>query len=251
MEISPSPWIFILIWNIIYGFIILQIIYTLTTFFRRGLHGEYMYVSPPLLPPLFFLANCVNGVMSTVWNATITQEKLVVSLVILAGMMLCVYVSVVTTAYQTEQYAEELTLAGCAKDVWIVRVLFLNGAGFYAAWLTIAFILGVGRNSAYRGNLDQSIASTMSLVLYGVVLASYFILDNFILKKYTRYIIGPYIVAILAFAGSMAQNWDPMKANSINTAALFGISCLGFLVKLFTITEKHRCKRNRVVDISL
>ena len=253
IEITPQSWTFGFCWAIIYSWLVLQLFYIVSTIFRRGLYGDFLYVTPPLITPVFYVALCVNLICNTLWLVLWARELILVCLFIIIGAAVTVYIPIVSCAYRTVKYEEEMVDGGCKKDIWMVRVLIQNGLGFYAAWLSIAWLLNLAIVIAYKNNIDQSIASTTSLILLGVELATYFILDIFVINKYTHYIVSPYITAMLALAGSMDKNWDATKSNSINTAALFGIACIGLIVKLVTIfvapEVKKRIGKNQVWNV--
>jgi hypothetical protein len=60
----------------------------------------------------------------------------------------------------------------------------------------------------YEAKVDQELASTIALGVLAFELVLWFILDNYVLDKYVRYTLSPYITIVIALSGCLTKNYD-------------------------------------------
>ncbi|MEQ2168787.1 hypothetical protein GOODEAATRI_018357 [Goodea atripinnis] len=78
----------------------------------------------------------------------------------------------------------------------------------YTTWTTIATFLNLTIVLKYEANMSSADSATLSYALLIVVLLAWFIVENFVLDKYLRYVFIPYVVVIWALTGNLDKNYD-------------------------------------------
>ena len=77
----------------------------------------------------------------------------------------------------------------CGALTWVFR-LMLNGLGVYTTWCVIASLLNLTAALVYVVGVDQRAACLVSLSLLVICHTSWFIIENFLVDKYARYVSG-------------------------------------------------------------
>ncbi len=142
---------------------------------------------------------------------------------------------------------DNCVLLSCRKtDIWLIRLFVQNGIAFYATWVTIASHLNFVSFITYRLNANLQDASTAALVLLACFVATYFILENFVLSKYLEFTFSPYAVLIFAFIGILVKNWtyNPTR-NNIICAFVMALIVLFFILKIVIVLALRSYRRNR------
>ena len=89
-------------------------------------------------------------------------------------------------------------------------------------------------------SVSQNVSSTVSLCVVTLEIGLWFVLDVFVLDRYVRYIVTPYLVLVMALAGSITKNWDQTSSNSAFTGFLLALACLLTVFKLISLLARHR-----------
>ncbi len=147
-------------------------------------------------------------------------------------------------------YLERVRGLATRVDVWLTRILSLNGLCFYAAWTTIASLVSVSIVAQHSSHHSPSDSGTISLVLLTVTVIVYFLLENTLFDKFLRYVFSVYPVVIWALIGVLSKHWsdDDAKRNNIYTLVLLLVVCLLSAVRIvlfiaFTIFRPLEKKR--------
>jgi hypothetical protein len=147
--------------------------------------------------------------------------------------------------------------SGLKVDIWLVRILIQNGIAFYATWLSIASNLSFATYIIWRLGASVEDAGTAALLLILAAIIVYFILENFVWRKYLQYTFSPWFVMIIGVVGSLNKNWNynsPTRNNIISLVILiivtflFTIRIVLFWLYLTILKERfqgHLFKRNR------
>lgn len=238
LEITPAGWMFS-VWGFIYTWQALWLIYGLASICRKSEDG-YLYLKPPVLPPVIYAVYIFNQVCNVTW--LILWDRLLSgwALPFIALIPFTCYVCLFISFRRLNQYKHVLIRQGMRKDIWLIRMLVQNGLAFYAAWTTIATVLNISIVLTYNFDVKQETASTVGLSIVLVEVILWFCLDNFIFDKFTRYLFSPYIIIVLALSASLVREFDITKTNKIFTAVLLGIGSFLSLVKVTLMFWRHR-----------
>ena len=93
-------------------------------------------------------------------------------------------------------------------DIWLTRILLLNGLLFYVSWATIASLLNVSLAMIYEGHTDGTTAAYIALSILLFTVLTYFMLENTVFDRYLRYSFAVYPVIIWALSAVVADNWE-------------------------------------------
>lgn len=240
LEITPAGWTFS-IWGFIYTWQALWVLYSVVNLFRTTPQSSPTYLNPLVLPPslfvLFVLANCSNVAWLFLFDRSHIQAAFVALLLIAVFLVL----ALVVTYRSLDWCSSQLVDQGRTVDVWLVRGLVHNGLGIYATWTSIATLLNLAIVITYSKGSDVSVsmASTVALGVLTAEIVAFVSTDLLLLDHYSRYTITPYIVFIVALAGSISRNWKTRATNSIFTAVLLGVGSLALLAKLTLTVYRH------------
>ncbi|KAM6900672.1 uncharacterized protein FYW49_017188 [Xenentodon cancila] len=237
-EITPSGWTFA-IWSIIYIFLALVLVYTLSGICRKNAYG-YVYCSPAVLPYGFFVSWCLNLTLNIGWLFLWDRKFMPAALVFLILIVLTNYAVIFFSCYGLKNYGAWLNKYH-KNHLWLHRVLVQNGVAIYATWTTIASLLNLDVVLIYDINTSKTDASTISLSVLIVVLIVWFILENSILDKHVRFILTIYPVVIWALTGVFTKNFNAAAPtrNNIFIAALLSIACVLFATRVLLVTWRQ------------
>ncbi|KAI1902225.1 hypothetical protein AGOR_G00042520 [Albula goreensis] len=238
-EITPAGWTFS-IWGVIYTWLSAMLAYCLTSLCRRSVYG-WMYCEPAVLPYGFYLSWIVNMILNIVWLFLWDREQMVEGLIVLALVAFTNYLVIFFCCHGLHFYGAWLKKYH-RVDLWLIRVLVQNGMGVYATWTTIATLLNFTIVLDYNAGLSKEGAATVSLSFLLIEVLLWFVVENFVLDKYVRYILTVYPVVILALSGNIAKHYDPAapRRNSIFTAVLLALACVLFVVRVILVIWRHR-----------
>lgn len=143
------------------------------------------------------------------------------------------------------------------KEIWMVRFFIQNGIAFYATWVSIAANLNFAIYISWRLGADIQNASTAALFLVLGAIINYFILENFVWRRYLHYTFSPWIVIFVALVGSLTKNWQASSPTRNNIITLIMLIIVIFLIIariilfiLYKTVLKHRFLNFRVSDQS-
>jgi hypothetical protein len=242
LEITPAGWTFGLIWGVIFIWNGVGLVYCLTTIGRKNSYGEYIYQDPGLTPKWAFLALMCNLVGNVTWVFMWDRQFISPCISPIAIATFSLYVVIFFCARATKAHVEKT--GSRDKEFWLVTILLHNALAFYATWLSIATLLNFAIMGAYDArSSDQSAACTVVLAVLLIEASTWFCFDMLKLDAYTRYIIAPYVILLLASAGSLDRNWKSGARNSVFTAVLMAVFCVFFVVKIFVTMWRH-CRKS-------
>ncbi|CAH1787309.1 unnamed protein product [Owenia fusiformis] len=237
LEITPAGWMFS-VWGVIYIWQGLWLLYGLSTICRKSDSG-YLYVTPPVMPPVIYVSFILNNVFNVTWLFLWDRRLIGWALPFIGLVPVMLYIGLFFSFKRVYDYGPILIKQGLNREIWLIRMLVQNGIAFYATWVSIAPLLNVAMVFHYSWKVPQDTSCTIVLAILLVEILAWFIMDNFIFDKYTRYTFSPFIILNLALSASLARNWDPTKTNSIFTAVLMGLVILLTIAKLVIMIWKH------------
>ena len=141
-------------------------------------------------------------------------------------------------------------------DLWITRLLVLNGLLFYTTWTTIASMINLAIALQYKADVTPSTAAcAVSLPLLTAAVITYFILENTVFDRFLRYSFAVYPVIIWALSAVLAANWGRKGASGANiftlvllilTVVLALTRIVLFILFTFFRPIKPNCKHARL-----
>jgi len=127
----------------------------------------------------------------------------------------------------------------------------LNGLGVYTTWCVIASLLNLTAALVYVGGVDQRAACLAFLSLLVICHTTWFIVENFLVDKYARYLLTPYLVVMWASNGVRAKkSEDPNVPQDVKdfVLAILIIATITFLVRLGLVI--YRCVHKPLTKMS-
>jgi len=239
VAITPAGWTFS-IWGFIYTFEMLWIIYSLVNICRKGPNGP-AYTDPMFICAWLFPINIVGCGLNVSWLISFDRQELVLAFILLIAYSL-VYYFMLGLSYRTlDRASARLIEQGRKTEIWLTRGLLFNGLAMQATWVSIATLLNAAMVATYRVDdpLTATDASTMSLSILTVLIVVFAASDLLALDRYSRYTVTPYIVLVVALAGSLSRNYTEGERNSVFTVVLMVLASVLLLVKLAVTVVRH------------
>lgn len=238
-QITPSGRTFA-IWGVIYTYQLLWIIYTMTLLCRKSA-GGFLYYSPPFLPFSFYFTYWLNLACNVSWLILWDRQYLSVTVPVLVATTIFLISSVAISMSGLAAYADDLIHQNHARELTWVRGLIHNGIGMYAMWTVVASHVNLSVVLTYsKPFLQDGTASCICIGILAALFVVYFILDNFVIDKHTRYLFTPYIVLIIALLGVIDRGFDKSRLSSILVAILLAVGAMCFLVKMVLVGIRSR-----------
>ena len=237
-QITPAGWTFS-IWGIIYAWQGLWIVYVLTTICRK-VRNDYIY-QLSALPVTVYAIYIVNNLANIAWIIIWDREYMIAALIVIVITPFTLYCCLFISFRRLYKSLAYLTKNSAVKEIWFIRLLIQNGMAFYAAWVTVASLINLIVVLVYEAKVDQELASTIALGVLAFELVLWFILDNYVLDKYVRYTLSPYITIVIALSGCLTKNYDldTMYRNSIFILVLLALAGVLLVTKLITMIIRH------------
>uniref|UniRef100_A0A087XCZ4 Si:ch211-161h7.5 n=1 Tax=Poecilia formosa TaxID=48698 RepID=A0A087XCZ4_POEFO len=237
-ELTPSGWTFN-IWTVIYIWLSAMIVYIVSGLCRRNGYG-YVYCSPAVLPYGFFISWCLNQGFNISWLLVWDRGLMIPALIFLILLICTNYSMVGFICHGLHVYGPWLNKYS-KVDLWLIRMLVLNGVMIYTTWTTIATLLNLTIVLKYEANMSTADSATLSYSLLSVVLLVWFVVENFVLDRHMRYVFIPYVVVIWALSGNLDKNYDASSPsrNGIFIAVLLAVSCVLFAIRIALVVWRH------------
>lgn len=228
-QITPAGWAFS-IWGIIYAWQALWTVYGWSLVVR---HSFPLTITP--VSVLFYsCANIGNIAWIYVWGNAYPQYAFPILVII--GVLL--YSTIIFQAVYLYRQTELLkSLQRFKIDLYLVRIVVINGFVIYATWVSIATLINFTIVLQYYADMAPENAGTIALSLLTVEVIVYFILENTILDRFTRPIVMVYPVVIWALSAALDAHWgnEDDDRNSIFTLVLLVLSVILFMTRIILI----------------
>ena len=154
-------------------------------------------------------------ILNITWIFVWGNEEVSAAAAILIAFNLVFYPTIASLAFFLSR-ADEAKV----YDLWLTRVLVLNGLLFYTTWTTIASLINLAAAMEYDGDVSGSTSAYVALSLLAATVITYFILENSLFDRYLRYAFAVYPVIIWALSGSLAKNWNNSDPSGVNIFSL-------------------------------
>jgi len=245
-QVIPASWTFS-IWGLIYAWQVLWLLYAWSFVFRpRAQRTIFWGVYPT------FLLVCVAIIG---WFYTWSNEYPQGALPFILLMAILLYVAIGMLTYHLYRKTKDLEEEGQKCDLWMTRIIVLNGLALYASWVSVASCLNVGiiiqnytptvaalgltegsgsvagSGNGTDGGLNTPLdvnSGTVTLSLLALIIVVYFILENAALYKFTGFVLVVYPTIIWALAGIVQGQWNKHEnpRNQIFSLVLLGVVIL-------------------------
>ncbi|XP_065897869.1 uncharacterized protein [Dysidea avara] len=242
LDITPSGWTFS-IWGVIYVWQALWLIYGWSFVFRPNATKTV-----PLLTYVLFSISCLLNIG---WLYSFSNYEVSVSFAVLLVLSLILY-GATGGALVTYYYKIKHLQRRQRVDLILTPILLHNGLAVYATWTTVATLLNMGIIMQYTGGNRQD-AATVGIVVLSILMLEeilWFLLENTVLDRYTRYVYTIYPVLIWALSGIITNNIDNddhKETNAIAVGALV-LSGLLLLLRLVIVAVSHFFRRIEYPD---
>jgi len=222
------------IWNAIYTFQCAWILYTITLVFRKD--------ATEIIPVKCYVLYSFARICSTVWRLVVSRDLSTVApflLLLTAATSLNICLLYVLKGANDEK----LDRITCNRfDLWCTRVFVPNAIVFYSMWQDIATCLSFNKMLIYDAHASRSTAATTALTVLVCIVVGWFVLENFIIERYTRFLFLEYVVLIIAASGLLKAQWKDGSGNEGYILA-FLILCVLFLAARLGIIFYKEKKR--------
>lgn len=194
------------------------------------------------MPPALYVVFMVNNVVVVAWLVLWDRQWIELALLDIIFAPFTLYICLVLSFKYLYDNIEVLQHRGAGKEVWLVRCLVQNGLAFFATWVSIATLLNFAIVLTYVWSVDMQLSSSVALAGLMLEILFWFGFDTFVFDKYVRYTVTPYVVLVIALAGSVSKNFDldTNNRNSVFIAVLLGVAILVFIVKILLVIRRHR-----------
>lgn len=247
--ITPAGFTFS-IWSLIYLWIAVSLVLFIVTIFLTNSQGK-LYLSPGFATPGLMSVMSANFLLNLAWIFLWDREYQVVAaifLFLIAGTNIAVVAIMARNIYiHSDRYAK-----GEDMFIWgIVYRVIMNGFAIYTTWTVVASLINLTTSLVYVGQTDMKSTCLAALSLLVVFHTTWFILENFVLDRYARWILTPYLVIIWAANGiraNIASDLTVPQAVKDFVLAILVIASITMAVRLLLVTYRTLRKNSRQVD---
>ncbi|XP_041474658.1 uncharacterized protein LOC121423364 [Lytechinus variegatus] len=246
-EVTPAVWAF-LIWIVIFIWQMLWLIYALVNLCRRNEHGP-VYLNPPIINIHFVVAYLASLVAIIAWYFVWAYLIFWGSLIVIAIIPISVWTCIGILTRGLVRYKDDFS---SQVDLWIYRILVLNGLAIFGTWTSLATHINIAMVFIYDFGTSINVGSTIALVLLLIIVSVYAFLDLFLWDRYLRFNVLSFPVVIWAVSGVIDKRQDEVDfsvdANFILAAILLSVGVVAFILKivLLIVRSVQESKRHVV-----
>ena len=228
-QITPSGWAFS-IWGIIYTWQALWTLYGWSHVIRMN----FPIAISPFTLIFYSCANLVNVAWTYVWGNDLPQYSF--PIVVIVGVAL--YAAIGFEAFHL--YKTTALLESMQKfkiDLYLTRILVLNGLVIYSTWVAVASLLNFAVFLEYFADVSSTNSGTIALSLLTVEVVAYFILENTLLDMFARPVVMVYPMIIWALSAALDAHWgkEEDNRNSVFTLILLIFNVFLFVVRIILL----------------
>jgi len=227
------------IWSIIYLWLAVSLLVLVITLFINTNDGR-LYLNPAIASPAVTATLSVNFILNLAWIFIWDRSYVNANLTILASitLFLIAITNILVMAFMAKNIGDNVEdfKRGAPLFWWgITYRVILNGLGIYTTWTVIASLINMTTALVYAGEVDQREACLAALSLLVIFHCTWFVIENFVVDFYARYILTPYLVVIWASNGIRIKKMDdPLVPQDIKNyvLAILIIAILTFVARL-------------------
>jgi len=227
------------IWSLIYLWLAVSLLVLVITLFINTNDGR-LYLNPAIASPAVTATLSVNFILNLAWIFIWDRSYVNANLTILASitLFLIAITNILVMAFMAKNIGDNVEdfKRGAPLFWWgIAYRVILNGLGIYTTWTIIASLINMTTALVYAGEVDQREACLAALSLLVIFHCTWFVIENFVVDFYARYILTPYLVVIWASNGIRIKKMDdPLVPQDIKNyvLAILIIAILTFVARL-------------------
>lgn len=264
--ITPAGFTFS-IWSLIYLWLALGLLYFVVTIFIKTDFGR-LYLSPQILTPSVTITLSLNFILNLawifIWDRSFNNENLtILASIFLVFIAVTNILVIVFMTRNLGKHNHEFQRGGTLFWWGALFRFVLNGLAIYTTWTVIASLVNLATALVYAGGVDQREAALASLSLLVIIHCTWFVLENFLLDYYVRYILTQYLVVIWAANGIRSKINMKKTSDELETVpedvenfvlAILVIASLTFLVRVgivvYRVVRKPLTKMTTVSVLS-
>ena len=241
-KLSPSPWLYMVIWPVIYLFTFMWLGYGLSTLCRVSSPGTYLYFDPPFLPIAMYLCFAFTRILGSFWLYMAGEGYVWENLIVLAAMFIFATASLFSAVFGLDRHRDTLVAVGRKDDIALTIAFVHNGLGMYATWLLVASIQLLTVCLIYIWSIEEDTSYYITLSILLFMLLVFFFVDVFGIYQKTKFLFTPYVVIIVAFAAITDMNvakditTDPVN---IFVMTVLGVAVICLFIKLIVIASRE------------
>ena len=233
-QINPVGWTFA-IWGVIYPWQAIWMVYAISFLFRPSTPCTVSWISLWL----YTSTNVFGIIWICVWG-TGNQEIAFIFLFLMWAFILAAIS--IETVHLYKVTPKMKTSMKYKIDLWITRLLVVNGMCIYATWLTVATLLNFGLVLQHY-EVNETNTGGVLLWLLSVKVLVYFALENTIFDCFTRFIFIVYPALIWALLGVLVARlnvepyaWTDKSINSVLTLLILVLAILLLIARIALVT---------------
>ena len=199
----------------------------------------------------FFFLFIINLCLNIIWIILFDRTYFIICFFVILFMVLSAYACIGMCSYSLAENLDELTVDNLGVHIWLIRLFVQNGIGVYAGWITVAMHINLDLAFRFTWNIDGNMSDLTALIIILVLIICWFALDLIVLDRYTRYLITPYMVLVVAFCGVYDKQVDTtsFERTEILIVTLLAISGFCLLIKFMTMICRH-IRKNDVMSVA-
>ena len=156
------------------------------------------------------------------------------------------YLSLLVLLARLYSHASQLDQTQRA-DLWLTRVLVLNGIALAAGWVEVLVIQDLTRTLKYQGELDDETTALVGLSLLAARLVLYFAVEQTFLDRFVRHMVAQYFVYPWALIWMLVQQASQASGVVSETTSAYTISLLvvavAMVVAKVVLNSIYACAR--------
>ena len=230
-QITPAPFAPILLWSLIYGLLIVWIIYEWIF-----LIGWSQIINPAIISSysLIFTAfgnSICNNTWIYLWGNMLPQYALPV--IIMLGVLLYLAAGFEAVFVNKNEFVLRSTRLCCGINMYTIRIIVLNIIVIYVIYVTMAIVLNFIIVLEYFANLSASSAGTVGLCILLLAVLIYSVLENTLLHCVARPVVMTWPVVMFTLSAIITRHWNKNEAatNSTFSVVLLVVAMILFLLK--------------------
>lgn len=230
-QVNPPGWAFA-VWGVIWIWQTLLILYAWSFIFRPSFPRTVSWIS--LFP------YTVTNACGVIWVYLNNNGYRAISFLFIFIMWVFIAATITVQSIHLYKLTPRLLQERKYKiDLWMTRILVLNGLYTYGTWLTIATqLLQLTSVLQYDLGVHGTTIAAATLWLLTVVVLGYFALENTVLDRFNRFIFTVYPVIIWGLIGIISQHWsqEELNVSPVLSLLLLVLVIVLFVAKIIMVT---------------
>ena len=216
---------------------LIMVLYSIATIFRKR-------SAPNITSSGFFAAFTWSCILEAIYAVLWAYGKTVFAFAFLSMASLCQYIALYyayTGLYHAKANDNELE----ASTIWCNRVLVQSALIFDCAWNTVLVILTFAVVLCYSLGVASFQASLIGLVVFGIGLIIWFVVENLVIEKYVRFTIAEYIAISVALTSLLSRDRVSVSFFPILLLSLMAVVLILLFLRVFLIICMENRRKNQ------